>query len=297
MKPTNLFTLLLLGLGLCAATPIHGQTKKSADPSSLLYEVSGKGLGKPSYLLGTFHAVCPADMVPLDTLDPYLTRTDQVLMEVNLEDTSELGSLASSAFIPGGKTWKDFLTPEQFAKVDAMTMSMLGYPAESVKAIKPIMLTVLLVTSPKVSGCTVNAYDMSLTQLATSKKKPVIGLETVAEQLAMIDSKPIAQQAKELYEMSLDPQKAIGQFKELSAAYKNRDSDKLVEISAEQMKEDKAFAKRLLEDRNVVWVPKIEGLIKTKPTFIAVGAAHLGGEKGLIKLLRAKGYDVRPIKL
>jgi uncharacterized protein YbaP (TraB family) len=113
----------------------------------------------------------------------------------------------------------------------------------------------------------------------------------------MIDSKPIARQAKELYEMSLDPQKSIRQFKQLSAAYKSRNTDKLVEISAEQMKDDKAFAKRLLDDRNVMWVPKIEGLIRTKPTFIAVGAAHLGGEKGLIKLLRARGYDVRPIKL
>ena len=297
MKRINFFTLFVLGIGICTVVTTNGQTKKSADPSSLLYEVSGKGLAKPSYLLGTFHAVCPADMVPFETLDPYLGRTDQVLMEVDLEDPVELGSLAGGAVIPGGKTWKDFMTPEQFAKVDAMTMSMLGYPAEAVKAIKPMMLSVLLVTSPKVAGCTVNTYDMSLTQIATSKKKPVIGLETVAEQLAMIDIKPIEQQAKELYEMSLDPQKAIRQFKELSAAYKNRDADKLVEISADQMKDDKAFAKRLLEDRNVVWVPKIEGLIKSKPTFIAVGAAHLGGDKGLIKLLRAKGYDVRPIKL
>ena len=297
MKRHRLFTLLLLGLGLCSTVTTNGQTKKATDPPSLLYEINGKGLGKSSYLFGTFHAVCPVDMVPFETLDPYLERTDQVLMEVNLQDPSELGLLAGGALIPGGKTWKDFLTPEQFAKVDAMTTSMLGYPAESVKAIKPMMLSVLLVTSPKAAGCTVNTYDMSLTQVALSKKKTVIGLETVAEQLAMIDSKPIAQQAKDLYEMSLDPQKAIRQFNDLSAAYRSRDADKLVEISAEQMKDDKPFAKRLLEDRNVVWIPKIEGLIKTRPTFIAVGAAHLGGEKGLIKLLRARGYDVRPVKL
>lgn len=297
MKRSNLFALLLLGLGVFAAVTANGQTKTGADLPSILYEVSGKGLARSSYILGTFHAVCPSDMVPFETLDPYLTRADQLLMEVDLDDPTELGSLAAGVMIPGGKTWKDFLTAAQFAKVDAMTVSMLGYSAENVKAIKPMMLSVLIVTSPKVVGCTPNTYDLSLMQIAASKKKPVIGLETVAEQFAMIDSKPIAQQAKELYEMSLDPQKSVRQFKELSAAYKSRDIDKLVAISAEQMKDDKAFAKRLLDDRNVVWVPKIEGLIKTKPTFIAVGAAHLGGEKGLIKLLRARGYDVRPIKL
>ena len=63
------------------------------------------------------------------------------------------------------------------------------------------------------------------------------------------------------------------------------------------MKDNKAFAKRLLDDRNVTWVPKIERLMKTKPTFIADGAAHLGGEKGLVRLLRARGYYVRPIKV
>lgn len=297
MKRSSLFTLLLLGLGALATVTTNGQTKANQDPPSLLYEVRGKGLARPSYILGTFHAVCPSDMVPFETLDPYLTRTDQVLMEVDLDDPSELGSLAAGVLIPGGKTWKDFLTPAQFAKVDAMTMSMLGYSAENVKAIKPMMLSVLIVTSPKVVGCTPNTYDLSLMQIAAVKKKPVIGLETVAEQFAMIDSKPIARQAKELYEMSLDPQKSIRQFKQLSAAYKSRNTDKLVEISAEQMKDDKAFAKRLLDDRNVMWVPKIEGLIKSKPTFIAVGAAHLGGEKGLIRLLRSRGYDVRPIKL
>lgn len=297
MKRPNLFTLLFLGIGVFATVTVNGQTKTKADLPSLLYEVSGKGSARSSYLLGTFHAVCPADMVPFETLDPYLTRTDQVLMEVDLDDPSELGSLAAGVLIPGGKTWKDFLTPEQFAKVDAMTMSMLGYSAENVKAIKPMMLSVLIVTSPKVAGCTPNTYDLSLMQIAASKKKPVIGLETVAEQFAMIDSKPIEKQAKELYEMSLDPQKSIRQFKELSAAYKSRDTDKLVEISAVQMKDDRAFAKRLLDDRNVAWVPKIEDLIKSTPTFIAVGAAHLGGEKGLIRLLRARGYDVRPIKL
>jgi uncharacterized protein YbaP (TraB family) len=297
MKRSSLFTLLLLGLGALATVTTNGQTKANQDPPSLLYEVRGKGLARPSYILGTFHAVCPSDMVPFETLDPYLTRTDQVLMEVDLDDPSELGSLAAGVLIPGGKTWKDFLTPAQFAKVDAMTMSMLGYSAENVKAIKPMMLSVLIVTSPKVVGCTPNTYDLSLMQIAAVKKKPVIGLETVAEQFAMIDSKPIARQAKELYEMSLDPQKSIRQFKQLSAAYKSRNTDKLVEISAEQMRDDKAFAKRLLDDRNVKWVPKIEGLIKTKPTFIAVGAAHLGGEKGLIRLLRSRGYDVRPIKL
>ena len=39
----------------------------------------------------------------------------------------------------------------------------------------------------------------------------------------------------------------------------------------------------------------IEGLIKKQATFIAVGAAHLGGEKGVLNLLKLKGYTIEPL--
>jgi uncharacterized protein YbaP (TraB family) len=218
-------------------------------------------------------------------------------MEVDLDDPSELQSMAAGMTIPDGKTLKDFLTAEQFAKVDAMTMSMLGFSVENVKTIKPIMLSMLIVISPKVVGCTPITYDTSLTKIATAKAKPVVGLETAAQQLAMMDSKPFSQQAKELYEMSLDPQKAIGQLKELVTAYKDRDSDKLFEIAAEQVEEDKVFFKRLLDDRNHAWISKLEVAFREKPTFVAVGAGHLGGRNGVLNLLRARGYEVRAVKL
>jgi uncharacterized protein YbaP (TraB family) len=148
MKRTLFFTLLLLTLSVV----IDAQTKAAPESPSLLYQISGKGLAKPSYIFGTFHAICPSDMVPFATLDPYITSTDQLLMEVDLDDPSELQSMAAGMTIPDGKTLKDFLTAEQFAKVDAMTMSMLGFSVENVKTIKPIMLSMLIVISPKVVG-------------------------------------------------------------------------------------------------------------------------------------------------
>ena len=294
MKLITLLAISILGL---ASLTVSAQVKPPTEPSSVLYEIARKDLTKPSYIFGTIHAVCPTDMVPFTDLDPYLGKTEQVLMEVDLDDTAELQSLAGGLRMADGKTLNDFLTPEQLAKIDTMLTSTVGYPAEAVKSIKPMMLTVMIVTSPKVLGCTPNTYDLTLMQKAVGMKKSVVGLETVASQLAMIDHKPIAVQAKELYEMSLDLPKAVNQLKDLMAAYKDRNSDRIFEISAAQMKDDKPFMKRLLDDRNAAWLPKIESNVKLRPTFIAVGAGHLGGPNGVIALLRAKGYQIKPIKL
>ena len=74
---------------------------------SLLYEISRKDIAKPSYIFGTIHAICPADMVPLEGLTPYVEKTDQMLMELDMDDAVEMGSMMQSIVIPGGKTVKD----------------------------------------------------------------------------------------------------------------------------------------------------------------------------------------------
>ncbi len=288
---------LLIGSGAFGSIRAQAQVKDVSDIRSLLYQVSGKGIKQPSYIFGTFHAVCPGDMVPLESLDTYIGQTEQMMMEVDMDDAAEMQLMTKGIMIPDGKTLKDFLTPEQFTKVDEMVKNFLGYSVENVKMVKPMVLSVLVLISPKVIGCTPTVLDLSLMQNAVSKKKPVVGLETVASQVEAIDSKPIKKQATELYEIARDPQKSIEEFKSLIAAYKLRDPDKLFELTNSMMTGDREFQTRLLDDRNKAWIPKLEIAFKEKPTFVAVGAGHLGGKTGVIALLRAKGYEVKPVKL
>jgi len=196
-----------------------------------------------------------------------------------------------------GKTLKDFLTADELAKVDEMLKNYLGVPVANLMTIKPSMLTILTLTRPKAMGCTPVTFDLDLMKSAVAKKKPVVGLETVASQVKVLDSMPLDKQAKGLYKMSLDPPKAIAELKKLMDVYKTQDIEKLFKATSSQATEDKEFHARLLDDRNMSWIPKLEVAFKEKPTFVAVGAGHLGGKRGVIKLLRSKGYDVRPVKL
>jgi uncharacterized protein len=98
-----------------------------------------------------------------------------------------------------------------------------------------------------------------------------------------------------LYKMVMNSDSSALVFNQLLTAYKNQDISALSEL----MKEDKSMGKYeedLLLARNRNWIPIIEKQVKAKPTFIAVGAGHLGGVSGVIDLLRKKGYKVTPVK-
>ena len=274
-------------------------SEKTAETSALLYRITGKDLKKPSYLFGTIHIICLPDMLPMDKLNGYLDQTDRLVMEIDMDDAGEMQTMQKALLIPGGKTFTEYLKPEQTAKIDEMLKSTLGASIEQVKSLRPMMLQIMMMSSPKVIGCNPpSSYEMTFLQTAAQKKKPIEGLETVASQMEALDSQPLEKQARQLYEMALNPEKGFNDFKKLLAAYKTQNSDALYNLIDMQIPaEDKAFQTRLVDTRNIAWIPKIEKMILEKPSFIAVGGGHLGGKNGVIKLLKAKGYQVQAIKL
>jgi uncharacterized protein YbaP (TraB family) len=236
--------------------------------------------------------------MPMEKFAPFIDRVDQLIMEIDMDDPAEVGSMAGGAAIGDGRTIKDVMTADQYLKVDEMFKNTLGTSVEPLKMLKPTILSVLIITSPKMLGCSpLASYELNFVKLAGEKKKPIIGLETVAFQSKALDSKPLEKQAVSLVEMSKDPQKSVDGLKKLIEVYKEQDVDKLRSAAIDQEKVDTEFNKRLIDDRNAAWIPKIEALIKANPSFIAVGGGHLGGDPGVIKLLRVKGYTVKPIRL
>lgn len=267
--------------------------------NGLLYKISGKNLKKPSYLFGTIHIVCPNDMFSMEKLNGYLDQTERLVMELDMDDPTLAQEMGKGMIIPDGKTLKDFLTAEEYAKVDEMFKNYMGASVENFKQIKPFALAVMISTNPKALGCSPNSYETSLLQSAVAKKKNVEGLETVASQFMVFEKKSVQEQANELYKLAQDPQKSVESFKTLTATYKLQDSEALYKMMSSQTTEagGKAFMKLLLDDRNALWIPKMEQAMLEKPTFFAVGGGHLGGKNGVINLLKKKGYKIEAVKL
>lgn len=286
-----IFTCFALSLS------VFSQTAKTNQYNGLLYKISGKNLKTPSYLYGTIHIICQNDMFGLEKLNGYIEQTDQILMELDMDNAAEMQSMAGKAAMPDGKTLKDFLTAKEYTKVDEMFKNYMGVSVENFKTYKPMFLSIMITTSPKSMGCDKSgSYELSLLQTAASKQKPIEGLETVALQFEKLDKQSFAEQAKELYKMAVNTQEKTTEFKEMVRIYKMQNSEALYKFINGKLG-NQEFQKVLLDERNINWIAKIEKAVGEKSTFIAVGGGHLGGKTGVVNLLRKKGYKVEAIKL
>ncbi|MDQ3220488.1 MAG: TraB/GumN family protein, partial [Acidobacteriota bacterium] len=277
---------------------IQSQTIKTAANSGLLYEISGKNLKKPSYLFGTIHLICAKDMFATEKMKGYIDQTKQIMLEFDLDDKAVIQKALGLSMLKDGKSVKEYLTAQEYARLDSLYKNYLGMSFDVLQRFKPMISGTFLLTSPKVLGCQPpTVYDNYLAQTAAVNKMPVIGLETAEEQIAVIDSEPLDQQIKALNAIGSNPQKGIAEFQALYKLYLTQDSDALYALAAAQLKAEGYSQSKMLDNRNQKWIPAIEKNIAEKPTFIAVGAAHLGGKNGVIRLLRARGYKLTPIKL
>ncbi len=134
-------------------------------------------------------------------------------------------------------------------------------------------------------------------KISKEQKEEIYGLETVAEQLDVFDAIPYQEQMNELVKTAKgDLKKDKDELDILMSTYKSEDIDAMVRLSkASENVMTSKYDDVLLNNRNKNWISKIEAVAKAKPTFFGVGAAHLGGDKGVINLLRKQGYKVEAV--
>jgi len=298
MKKKLSFLFALFAALAAFASGAPAQTKTAADNSGLLYEISGKDLKKPSYLFGTIHLICQKDMFPQEKLKNYLDKTEQLMLEFDMDDAAAMQQAVKLSILPEGKSVKDLIKPEEYAKIDELFKNYVGVSFDALQNFKPMASQTFLLSSPKVMGCQPPVvYDNFLAQTAVANKMPVIGLETIEQQIAVIDSQPLDEQIKSLKAAAANPEKDFDEFKKVYRVYLTQSSDEIYNLITAQLKEQNLSQPKMLDNRNQNWIPIIEKNIAVKPSFIAVGSGHLGGEKGVVKLLRARGYKLTPIKL
>src|SRR5437870_4254245 len=99
----RIYATALVTLTLFFATAV-AQKSAPQPTSGLLYEITGKNLKQPSYIFGTFHVVCPDDMLSMDKITSYMTKTEQTVMEIDMDDQSELQAMLGSTTLPTGKS-------------------------------------------------------------------------------------------------------------------------------------------------------------------------------------------------
>jgi hypothetical protein len=120
------------------------------------------------------------------------------------------------------------------------------------------------------------------------------GLETAAEQMSILDSISLEDQADMLLESLQNLHATRHSLDDMVKQYKAQNLDSLYALFEKEENMDE-FQGSLLDNRNKKWIPLIENFIAQQPCFIAVGAGHLGGKNGVINLLRERGYTLTPV--
>lgn len=266
---------------------------------SLLWEISGNGLAKPSYLYGTIHMICKDDAALGDSLVAAIERSDRVYFEVDMDNLMEMLTALKDFKMKNDTTLADLLSKEDYEKVkEYMESKSTLLPFSKLETYKPMLASSLLMESG--IGCEESvAMEQLILEVAKKNKKRVEGLETMSYQASIFDSIPYKLQAEQLLKYVNDGGNQSGadkQFEEMIEAYKAQDIEKLGQFVSTDDGGLGDYEDILIYHRNSNWVQKLRTIMPGKSLTIAVGAGHLAGEKGVIKLLRKEGYTVRPIK-
>jgi uncharacterized protein YbaP (TraB family) len=258
-----------------------------SNENSLLWEVSGNGLSKPSYLYGTIHMICGDDYFLSEKTKKAFNATESLFLEIDLSDPNELAFMQKAAM--GTEPLSKKLTAKQLSDLDIILRKNTGMTIQQVDNFS--MLTVLsLISMQPFGGENLKFYEMEFIGLAKESKKSIGGLETIEAQIQFLNK---AYSDDEMIAMLKETNgeetaKMVQNYvkENLPELYKEITTPKLMNENSK---------KWLLEARNTNWAVKMPNIMKSQSTFFAVGAAHLLGDDGLINLLRKAGYSVKPV--
>lgn len=279
-------TLIWLLLGLTWLLPV------GAEAQGRLWRISAAGV-EPSYLFGTMHSEHPeVTRLPPD-VERAFDGSGRLVLEMVLDQTAML-STAQAGLFESGRDLEDVL-PAPLYRRTVEAMADYGVPEPVLRRFKPWMVFSTLMLPRSRTGM---FLDLRLYQQAVAAGKPVTGLETAAEQIAVFDGMSMADQVSILRDTLDNLERFDAWFEEMRRVYLSGDLDALATFSDEMMSDiDPAlaqrFQRRFVSERNRRMVERLRPLLREGGAFIAVGALHLPGEDGIIALLRAAGYEVR----
>ncbi|WP_157557999.1 TraB/GumN family protein [Niabella aurantiaca] len=279
-------TLTIFCMWALSATAVRAQ-----EAHTMLWKISAPHLLKPSYLLGTMHLICGEDFEISSKLRKTLKEVRTVTFEAdiaNVEGSEKLMELMQP--VPG------ILKQAQPGQRAALDSLLKEYQLTSgvLDQLSPFALTSVL--TAKAFNCAdpskVKMMEKELYALAQEDTLRIDHLESVAFQINMIRS---MNTIDELINTLREIKEAPYYIKDLVQVYKTEDLPQLNKLMHDPKFMNTVQQTRLLKERNKNWVQLLPAKMKKNPTLFAVGAGHLGGADGLIRLLQNNGYTVTPV--
>jgi len=277
-----------------AVTATHAVSAESGHfGRGLLWKIAAPG-AEPSYLFGTMHSNDPRiRQLPCPVQDA-LDSTSDYTMEM-IVNGAVFVSMAEVMFLSEGKTLRSIVGEGLYREI-AEAFDENGQSIPGLDHMKPWAIVMMLSTPREQSGL---FLDLALMRDAVRANKATFGLESAREQFDAFDGLEVGDQVSLLRDTLRSRKKMAETMNELTAAYLDRDLNALVRLSEKvRPSDDRAYKRlmdRLLDQRNVNMAKRMEPRLKEGKAFIAVGALHLPGDNGLLRLLTNAGYSVSAV--
>lgn len=282
MKKALFFLVFLL---------LAGTSVFSQEPQSVLWEISGKGIKKNSYLFGTIHVGSIALLDSFPRLKQIAESADFAIFE---SSGSPIGAIPEQIELHQPPL-DSLFTPEEYVKVDSF------FTASPHGSMRPHnneadILTMVQVAATMIENKTqYDPFDNLLFSRMLDLKKPTFHLDTIEDVKNVIDSLGYQRLAKFLVYL-IDrnaPLKNVSSEFGIDLVSYSKELQNPLKLN-EQPSEKAAYGTVV---RNTHWLPKIEEKVKEGSCFIAVGLEHLKYQTGLIQLLKKQGYTLTPVNL
>ncbi|MFM2327523.1 MAG: hypothetical protein RIR31_1725, partial [Bacteroidota bacterium] len=276
-----------------------GQPPKAATKKyqGLLWEISGNGMVKPSYLFGTMHVSNKLAFHLADSFYNAIKSVDVVALETNpakwQDDYSKPSVLRNYSSPDYGNNGDNlFDMPNDYLHKNTFAVTKYETNIKLALATEPAMINGMLYrTYNKGADFEEDTYlDMYIFQTGSKLGKKMTGVENFEESEKLVAEayKDAAKEKRNNSEYNADDY--LKSPYALEDAYRKGDLDMLDSLEEKQFN-SKIFLEKFLYKRNEIQANSIDSIIKSKTSlFAAVGSAHLPGKRGVIEMLRSKGY-------
>lgn len=272
---------------------------RAEPPRPLLWKVSDAD--NSVYLLGSFHLLRKGDYPLAASTDQAFEDAESVVFELSPAEMNDpaLGQMmGAAARREDGKRLQDTLAPETWRQLEAWAQRR-SVPLENLQGFEAwfVSLTISLVEMQALGLDAKMGLDRHFAQRATEAGKPTEGLETGAEQIALFDGMDPRLQQQSLEDVLSDAGEMEQNINRLHALWRQGDVAGMEAETNQRMREEypELYA-RINRDRNLAWLPVIRKRLdrggEDEDVLVVVGALHLLGEDGLVRLLRDAGYTV-----
>ena len=293
MKKRSMKSRLLLTLVILLASP--AAWPDTAGHPVTLWRAAGQS--NSVYLLGSIHLLRPEDYPLPAAIDAAYAEAEVLVMELDMDDLDSVQAqqlFAQKGVLQGGKTLRDLMGEPAYQQA-RVAAEAIDIPIEMLAQSEPWLaaVTVEMMMFYRIGFNPMLGVEMQLVSKAARDGKPIEGLETAAEQTALLDGLSLDTQ-REMLLQTLEESAGIEEsIDEIIRAWRYGDIEALESGLLKDLEKNKELSEALVNRRNRRWVAQISELLDDSDDYlVVVGALHLIGDQGVPELLARAGVKI-----